>query len=266
MNIFRPIGGLPRRSKEQDLDSPKLGATELLQSFKVAVLIPCFNEAGALDSVLKSVPHAKLSRIGASAEVFVIDNNSTDSTAEIARAAGAQIIFEPSKGKGNAMRSGFSKVPSDFKYVLMLDGDGTYDPREMMRLIELLESDFCDVAMGSRLGGSLAPGSMHTVNRFGNWVFTNLVRRLYGANTTDVLTGYFAWKKTVVDRLAPHLKSEGFGLEMEMVTKMSRLGDSIASAPITYQLRVGKSSLSPVQDGARIFWVVLSNLFWKPRN
>ena len=244
----------------------KLTSTELLQSFKVAVLIPCFNEAGALDAVLKSVPHTMLSRIGARAEVFVIDNNSTDRTSEIARAAGAQVIFEPNKGKGNAMRSGFSRVPSDFKYVLMLDGDGTYDPREMLRLIELLESDFCDVAMGSRLGGSIAPGSMHTVNRFGNWVFTNLVRQLYGANTTDVLTGYFAWKKSVVDRLAPHLESEGFGLEMEMVTKMSQLGDTIASAPITYQLRVCVSNLSPVRDGARIFWVAFSNLFWKPRN
>lgn len=245
---------------------PPLAVFEPVQAFKVAVLIPCFNEAGALDSVLKRIPHAGLSRIGALAEVFVIDNNSTDGTSDIARAGGAHVIFEPNKGKGNAMRSGFSKIPPDFKYVLMLDGDGTYDPREMLRLIELLESDFCDVAMGSRLGGSLAPGSMQTVNRFGNWLFTNLVRQLYGANTTDVLTGYFAWKKSVVDRLSPHLESEGFALEMEMVTKMSQLGDTIASAPITYEPRVGESNLSPVRDGARILRVVFGNLFWKPRD
>jgi len=210
------------------------------------------------------MPHSLLARIGAQAEVFVIDNNSTDRTSEIALAAGANVIFEPRKGKGHAMRAGFATVPPDFKYVLMLDGDGTYDPGEMLRLIELLESDFCDVAMGSRLSGSLTEGSMRIVNRFGNWIFTFLVRQLYGANTTDVLTGYFAWKKTVVDRLAPHLESEGFALEMEMVTKMSQLGDVIASAPITYDPRVGDSNLSPVRDGARIFWVVFRNLFWKP--
>jgi glycosyltransferase involved in cell wall biosynthesis len=239
---------------------------ELHQAFKVAVLIPCFNEAEALGALLKKVPHSQLSKIGAFAEVFVIDNNSSDNTAEIARLGEARVIFEPKKGKGNAMRAAFSVIPEDFKYVLMLDGDGTYDPGEMMRLIELLESGFCDVAMGSRLSGNLAPGSMHVVNRFGNLVFTNLVRQLYGANTTDVLTGYFAWKRGVVDRLAPHLESEGFALEMEMVTKMSQLGNNIASVPITYKPRIGESNLSPFYDGARILWVVIRNLFWKPRN
>jgi dolichol-phosphate mannosyltransferase len=237
-----------------------------MAKFKVALLIPCFNEAESIESVISSVPHNQIAKLGGSTEIIVIDNNSTDNTAEIALRSGAKVIFEEKKGKGNAMRTGFESIGQDVDFVVMLDGDGTYDPKEMPRLIELLASGFSDVAMGSRLGGTMTDGSMTAFNRMGNWIFTNLVRQLYSANTTDVLTGYFAWNRLVIDELRNHLESDGFAIEMEMVTKMSKLGNTIASVPITYSPRAGSSNLKPVQDGTRIFGELLKNLGWNPGN
>jgi hypothetical protein len=103
-------------------------------------------------------------------------------------------------------------------------------------------------------------------HRAANWFFTFLVRGLYLVNTTDICTGYFAWKKEVVDELSPHIKSKGFAIEAEMITKMAKLGFKIYSVPITYDKREGNSKLSPYHDGIKITWMLLKNLMWKPKN
>lgn len=231
---------------------------------KIAVLIPCYNEAGGIASVIKSFPHEKAARHGYDIQIMVIDNNSTDGTAEIARSLGATVIREPKKGKGNAIRLGFASVPKDAHYVVMLDGDNTYRPEEMLRLIEPIDSGFCNVVIGSRLTGRILEGSMTLFNRFGNWMYSYLVRWFYNVNVTDVLTGYFAWNREAVERLLPHLKSDGFAIEMEMITKMARLGEEIYSMPVTYHPRIGVTNLNPISDGTRILWMFAKNLRWKP--
>jgi glycosyltransferase involved in cell wall biosynthesis len=232
---------------------------------KVAVIIPCHNEASGIADVINKIPHDRLTRNFFDIRVYVVDNNSTDDTAAVAQAAGATVIRETKKGKGNAMRTGFRSLPKDTDYVVMLDGDDTYNSDEIMRLIEPLHSNFCDVVIGSRLSGKMLDDSMKGFNRFGNWFFTNAVRIIYQANTTDVLTGYFAWKKHVIDDLHPHLVSEGFAIEMEMVTKMAKLGHDMSSVPISYHPRAGESNLRPVHDGARILKMLVSNIKWQPK-
>ena len=197
-------------------------------------------------------------------EIIVVDNNSTDNTAKIARKHGATVLFEPKKGKGNAIRLGFRSIPKETDYIVMLDGDTTYKPEEILRLVEPLDSDFCTVVIGSRLGGKILEGSMTLFNRFGNWMYSHLVRYFYKVNVTDVLTGYFAWKRDAIERLYPHLKSEGFAIEMEMVTKMARLGEKIYSVPISYDKRAGTTNLRPIYDGTRILWMFMKNLVWRP--
>ncbi len=229
---------------------------------KITVLIPCYNEEGGIGAVIKSFPRERIERQGFELEIMVIDNNSKDRTAEIARENGATVIHEPKKGKGNAIRRGFYAISTDTDYVVMLDGDDTYRPEEVLRLVELLDSNFCSVVIGSRLGGRISDGSMTTFNRMGNWVFSHLVRYFYRVNVTDVLTGYFAWKREALERLRPHLKSSGFAIEMEMVTKMAKLGEEIYSVPISYYARTGKSNLNPVVDGTRILLMLLRNFFW----
>ncbi|MBA3788863.1 glycosyltransferase [Patescibacteria group bacterium] len=232
---------------------------------KITVLIPCFNEEQGIADVLTSFPTEKARINGYELQCIVIDNNSSDRTAEIARAHGATVLYEPKKGKGNALRLGIDKVSEDTDFIVMLDGDDTYRASELLRLIEPLESGFSDVVIGSRLGGRIGVDSMTSFNRFGNLVFTHLVRIFYRVNVTDVLTGYFAWKREALMRLRPHLTSQGFAIEMEMITKMAQLGEEITSVPISYDSRAGDSSLNPISDGVRILGMFLKNLLWQPQ-
>ncbi len=231
---------------------------------KIAALIPCYNEDGGIGNVIKSFPLKKIHAQGYALEIIVIDNNSTDHTARIARSLGATVIHESEKGKGNAMRRGFDAVAKDADYVVMLDGDDTYRPEEILRMIEPLDSNFAEVVIGSRLGGRIFEGSMTGFNRLGNWVYSHLVRYFYRVNVTDVLTGYFAWKREALERLRPHIKSEGFAIEMEMVTKMARLEEEITCVPISYHPRIGQTGLHPIYDGIRVLWMFTCNLFWQP--
>lgn len=237
-----------------------------MQHFKkITVIIPCYNEEGGIGKVIKSFPLEKIRHHGYLLDILIVDNNSTDRTAEIAKSFGARVIHEPKKGKGNAIRLGFYNISDDTDYVVMLDGDDTYRPEEILRLVEPLNSDFCDVVIGSRMSGRIIDGSMTTFNRFGNWIFSNLVRNLYRVNVTDVMTGYFAWKREAIIKLRPHLKSAGFAIEMEMFTKMARLKEEIYSVPISYHSRIGESNLHPIRDGFRILGMLLRNLIWKPK-
>jgi glycosyltransferase involved in cell wall biosynthesis len=232
---------------------------------KVAVIIPCYNEAAAIAEVVAGFPQKRLKAAGYKLDIIVVDNRSTDRTAELARAAGARVVFEPRGGKGYAVKTGFRAVTPDTDFVVMLDGDGTYHPSEIMRLIEPLDSGFSNVVIGSRLGGRIAEKSMTGFNRLGNWVFSHLVRYSYRVNVTDVLTGYFAWRREVVEKLQPHLVSRGFAIEMEMITKMAKLGEEIFSVPISYTPRSGQTThLRPVADGSRIMAMFARNLRWRP--
>ena len=230
---------------------------------KITVLIPCYNEANGIVTVIESFPKEKLARNGFALEIVVIDNNSRDNTSKIAKAAGATILFEKKQGKGNAMRRGFYSVTDDTDYVVMLDGDDTYRPEEIIRMVEPIDSGFCSVVVGSRLGGKIKNNPMPLFNRMGNWVYSHLVRYFYRVNVTDVLTGYYAWKKEALFKLRPHLQSEGFAIEMEMITKMAKLGEEIYSVPISYHPRQGETTLRPIYDGIRILWMFAKNLFWR---
>ena len=232
---------------------------------KLTILIPCYNEEESIAQVIEKVPKEKLRHLGLETEIIVVNNNSTDKTREVAEKAGAIVIDEKRKGKGNAMRRGFASLSADTKYVVMLDGDDTYHPSEVIRLVEPLQSGFCKVVIGSRLGGRMQSDAMNNVSRLGNWLFTHMVRLTYKVAVTDVLTGYFAWTKEAIDDLAPHLHSAGFAIEMEMITKMARLKYEIYSVPISYHPRIGTSNLRPVHDGFRILKMFTKNLRWCPK-
>ncbi|HQJ56419.1 MAG TPA: glycosyltransferase family 2 protein [Caldisericia bacterium] len=236
---------------------------------KITLMIPCYNEEASIGQLIDDIPVEKINKAGYKIEVLVIDNNSKDKTAEIAKAKGARVISEFNQGKGNAIRTGFNNIPKDVDYVVMLDGDNTYKPAEILRLIEPLESDFADVILGSRLEGKMTTHAMSFSHRFANWVFTFLTRSLYQTSITDTCTGYFAWTRKSVDILKNHIKSKGFAIEAEMISKMTRLKLRVYSVPITYAPRPrdpnSKSKLNPFKDALKIIWMLIKNRRWKPK-
>lgn len=231
---------------------------------KLTILIPCHNEEKGIGKVIDDIPFVHLLRLGYITHVIVIDNNSTDNTLKIAKEKNVHIIKEKKLGKGNAIKAGFREIAPDTDFVVMLDGDHSYKAREIPRMVEPLVNNFCDVVVGSRLGGKLKKGSLRFSNRLANWTFTFFVRQFYRANVTDVLSGYFAWKRSALMDLLPHLKANGFAIEMEMITKMVKLKQEIYSVPITYSPREGESKLDSFSDGFKILLTFVSNLTWRP--
>lgn len=232
---------------------------------KVTVIIPCHNEEKGIGKVLDSMPFKELRHFGFDVDVIVVDNNSKDNTREEVNKRNIRIIHEPTMGKGHALQTGFAAIHPDSKYVVILDGDNTYKAVEMPRLLEPLQNGFCDVIVGSRIGGKTIRGSLTTSHRLVNWFFAFLVRHFYGANITDCLSGYFAFKRDSFDKLVKHLNSKGFAIEMEMITKMKKLNMDVYSVPITYDRRLGYSKISSFTDGIKIFFTFIDNLTWSPR-
>ncbi len=183
------------------------------------------------------------------ATVVVVDNRSTDRTAEIARAAGATVGRETRRGKGFAIQSAFSEVDADV-YVLA-DGDGTYPAEQAHRLIEPILSHQADMVVGERLTGATRE-TLSPLHNLGNRLIVSLVNLFFGTDVTDVLSGYRALSRRVVDSVP--LVSPGFEVETELTVKALERGFSIREVPISYRPRPAGSAskLRTFRDGYRI--------------
>ncbi|WP_342069206.1 glycosyltransferase family 2 protein [Yoonia algicola] len=162
---------------------------ELTSDVKVAVLIPCYNEAKPIGAVVADFRAAL-----PDADIYVYDNNSTDNTAEIARAAGAIVRIETQQGKGNVVRRMFADIDADV-YV-MVDGDNTYEAKAAPALVNKLLEETLDMISGCRvteIQEAYRPG-----HRFGNWMLTSLVAGIFGKRTKDMLTGYRVFSRRFV--------------------------------------------------------------------
>lgn len=231
---------------------------------KLTIIIPALNEEKGIGLVIDGIPEDQLKLHGYTAEVLVVDNNSVDRTAAIALQKGAKVVTAPNKGKGSAVIKGFKSISPDTDYVVLIDADNTYKLHEVMRLLEPLHNGFCSAIAGSRMGGKILDGSVSFSHRLGNWLFSFLVRSIYKANVTDALTGYFAFRRDVIEELIPHLRSTDFSIEMEIITKLVKLGHAIYSVPITYDKRKGHSKLETFSDGFKISKMFIRNLNWVP--
>ena len=211
---------------------------------RIAVILPCLNEeatiAGVVAGFRKTLPDAA---------IVVIDNRSTDRTEEVARAAGATVCRETRRGKGFAIQSALGEVDADV-YVLA-DGDATYPPEEVRRLIEPILTQQADMVVGERLTGATKE-TLSPLHSLGNRLIVSLVNLFFGTDVTDVLSGYRALSRRVVDGVP--LVSPGFEVETELTVKALERGFSIAEVPISYRPRPAgsKSKLRTFRDGYRI--------------
>jgi glycosyltransferase involved in cell wall biosynthesis len=209
----------------------------------LAVMLPCFNEEHAIGDVVRDFRAAL-----PGARVYVFDNASTDDTAREAIAAGATVIREKRRGKGNVVRRMFAEVEADI-YV-MADGDGTYDAAAAPRLVRMLIDERADMVVGTRAGVTEDAG--RAGHAFGNRLFNSLYERAFGDGFTDIFSGYRALSRRFV-KTFPAV-STGFEIETEMSVHASQLRIPTVEMPLPYgRRREGShSKLSTVRDGLRI--------------
>ena len=211
---------------------------------KISVVLPALNEEEAIGKVINEIPVEELEAKGYQIEIIVVNNGSSDKTAEIAAAQGAIVIDEPNRGKGRAIRTGFGAVSGDF--VFMLDSDFTYPATYITRMVELLEGG-CDVVLGSRLKGSVEHGAMKRLNLVGNHLLALLVNLLYGTRVSDLCTGFWGFKVEVLRSL--NLDAVGFELEVNMLIEVAKHKYRVGEVPIQYRKRTTASKLGSLRAG-----------------
>ncbi|WP_240650018.1 glycosyltransferase family 2 protein [Variovorax atrisoli] len=212
---------------------------------RVAVVIPCYNEALAIEQVVQGFRAAL-----PEADIHVFDNNSSDDTAGVARAAGATVTHVALRGKGNVVRRMFADVDADV-YV-MADGDATYDAGAAPRLIERLVRDNLDMVVGSRVDDGQDAHTYRAGHRFGNRMLTGAVAQLFGGGLTDMLSGYRVFSRRYAKSF-PAL-SRGFETETELTVHALELRMPYAEEATAYSTRPegSVSKLSTYRDGWRI--------------
>lgn len=209
----------------------------------IAVLIPCLNEEGAIGKVVADFRSAL-----PNADIYVFDNNSTDRTVEVARAAGAIVGFEKRPGKGNVVRRMFAEVEADI-YVLV-DGDDTYAADHAPRLVDRLVEGGLDMVNGARKDEDVA--AYRAGHRFGNVMLTRMVATVFGDIFEDMLSGYRVFSRRFVKSF-PAL-SMGFEIETELTVHALELRMPVDEVHTPYKSRPEGSSskLRTVRDGIRI--------------
>ena len=214
----------------------------------IAVLVPCYNEEVTIRTVV-----ADFRRVLPEATIYVYDNNSTDRTSEMARAAGAVVRSEVLQGKGNVVRRMFADIEAEV--YLLVDGDATYDAASAPAMIRRLVDDRLDMVNGARVTevrAAYRPG-----HRFGNRLLTGLVAWTFGNGLTDMLSGYRVFSRRYVKSF-PSL-AVGFEIETELTIHALHLRMPIAEIATPYRERPSGSTskLSTYRDGLRILWRIL---------
>jgi glycosyltransferase involved in cell wall biosynthesis len=214
---------------------------------KIAVLIPCFNEAVAIGKVI-----ADFKSVLPEASIYVYDNNSTDETKGVARSAGAIVRKEPRQGKGNVVRRMFADVEAEI-YVLV-DGDDTYDAARSRDLINCLIQERLDFLNAARK--STAKEAYRAGHRFGNWLLTGLVRAFFGRQFDDMLSGYKILSRRFVKSFPA--MSSGFETETELAVHALELRMPCAEIATSYKERPpgSVSKLRTYSDGMQIMMLI----------
>ena len=208
------------------------------------MVLPALNEEEAIGKVIDEIPVEELESKGYQTEIIVVDNGSTDKTAEIAAAHGAIVIDEPNRGKGRAIRTGFGAVSGEF--VFMLDSDFTYPAGYITQMVDLLEGGY-DVVLGSRLNGAVEHGAMKRLNLIGNHLLAFLANLLYGTRVSDLCTGLWGFKINVLRSL--NLDAIGFELEANMLIEVAKHKYRVGEVPIQYRRRATASKLGSIRAG-----------------
>lgn len=209
----------------------------------VCVLIPTLNEAETIGSVIDGFRDQGFERL------FVMDGGSTDRTEAIAADHGATVKQQSGSGKGQAVREAIRLIDADV--IMMVDGDGTYDPRDAQTMLEPILDGHAEHVIGNRFA-DMQSGAMTRLNRVGNRLINHAFTAIHGRDFRDILSGYRAFTRDSVRRF--WLTADGFGIETEFAVECVKHDIPTAIVPITYRSRPAASSpnLHPIRDGGII--------------
>jgi glycosyltransferase involved in cell wall biosynthesis len=224
----------------------------------VCVIIPALNEEQSIGKVISTISKSIVR------EVVVVNNGSTDSTAEVAKQAGATVLFEPRKGYGWACLKGIDYInqhPPDI--VIFMDGDFSDYPEEIIHFVNEIEHQQIDLVIGSRVLGTREKGSLTPQQRFGNWLAARLMYLFYGHQFTD-LGPFRAIRYPALKSLGMTDKTYGWTIEMQI--KALKKGMKCSEIPVNYKRRIGQSKVSgtikgSVLAGIKILWTVFKYRF-----
>lgn len=213
----------------------------------VCILIPALNEGRTIGRLVKAYREQGFS------DVLVIDGHSTDNTVAEATAAGARVVVQTGTGKGTAVQQAFNMI--DKEITVMVDGDGTYLPEEVDRLIEPVASGIADQASGNRFA-NYDKGAFTALNHIGNKLLNWAFNITYHVRYSDLLTGYRAFNRKALKMM--DLNQSGFGIETELTVECIKKDLRLCEVPITYLARLSDAptKLNPLGDGVKIGYTI----------
>lgn len=217
---------------------------------KIAVMIPCYNEAKTVEKVV-----ADFRRVLPEAVIYVYDNNSTDGTAALAAGAGAVVRHEYAQGKGNVMRRMFREI--DAECYLLVDGDDTYPAEAAHEMVAAVLEKQADMVVGDRLSSTYFTENKRPFHNFGNSLVRFSINRLFGSQIKDMMTGYRAFSYQFI-KTYPVL-SRGFEIETEMSIHAVQRNMRVENVVIEYRDRPegSESKLNTYSDGFKVLRTIL---------
>lgn len=216
-----------------------------MKNKKIAILIPCYNEAQTIEKVITDYK-----KVLPNADIYVYDNNSTDGTDKIAKKAGAIVKYEYKQGKGNVIRSMFREIKADC--YLMIDGDDTYPVENAKEMCNLILENKADMVIGDRLSSTYFKENKRPFHNFGNKIVRFLINKLFNNNVKDIMTGYRSFSYEFVKSFP--VLSKGFEIETEMTIHAVDKNFKIVEIPVAYRDRPkgSNSKLNTYSDGIKV--------------
>jgi glycosyltransferase involved in cell wall biosynthesis len=216
------------------------------QDVRISVVLPCLNEEAAVGQVVDEAWEG-IESVGGDGEVIVVDNGSTDRSAEIAEEHGAKVVQEARPGYGSAYLRGLAEAQGEI--VVMADADGTYPLGDLSRFVDEIDGG-ADMVLGSRFRGQIHRGAMPWAHRWiGNPALTAVLNVFFGVRVSDAHCGLRAIRRSAVPQL--HLQATGMEFASEMILKAAKRKLRVGDVPIEYRPRIGESKLHTWRDGWR---------------
>src|SRR6267143_679265 len=227
---------------------------ELSDYYDIAIVIPTLNEESGIAPTISAIKEAIGTKY--SFKIVVVDGLSNDKTVDIARSMGAKVIRQRRRGYGDALQAGFYFVDTKFKtaVTVMIDADGTYEPRDIAKMADVIISGQADFVIGNRFA-NMGKDAMNKTNRIGNKVLSNIARRLLNIPVSDSQCGLRAFRSDLANIF--YNTTLGMPFATEMLTAINMYHIRIKEIPTSYYKRVGDTKLNPIQDGTRILSTII---------